>query len=396
MMHTLLRRGALALAALLLTASACSDATDSGSDDVAEDSTAQDTAVPVPADYSAAGDHPVGHTTFVLDDTARDRLLTVEVWYPAAAAGATGTIQEFVADSDSALLSDVLDAAPPGCVNLATAATRDAAPVARDDSPAAGLPLLLMSHCHNCLRFSTFSLAERLASHGFVVAAPAHADNTLWDARRDQAVEISGAFLDVRVGDLQVVLDAMLDGDPAIPDTLVSRIDATRIGAVGHSYGSITAGKLAQDDPRIKAVAGLAAPMENPLAPGVKMTDIQVPLLLMVMVEDNSITEAGNFLIRQNFDIANAPAWKIEVADAGHWSLSDICGLVPDFDRCCGDGMRQTNGEPFTYLPVETGIRITQNAVGAFFGRYLLDEAGAEDVLAEPWPSGVEITSKPE
>jgi len=324
-----------------------------------------------------------------LTDADRGRTLTVEVWYPAAESGVAGSIRDFVSGETLATLDGLLATAPEGCVNLTTTATRDAAPASAEAS--GSWPLLLMSHCHNCTRFSTFSLAERLASHGFAVAAPDHEDNTLWDAQDGTAIELGAAFVPVRGGDMLFVLDTLLEGGSDVPAELAGRFDASRVGALGHSFGSVTTGYTAQSDDRIKAAVGLAAPMENPVTEGVLMADVNVPVLFVLMQEDNSISEFGNILLRDNFANANPPAWKIEVADAGHWSMSDICGLVPDFDPCCGDDVRQTDGSPFSYIPLETGVAITQNAVTAFFALHLLGDEDARGVLESPWPEWVTV-----
>ena len=90
--------------------------------------------------------------------------------------------------------------------------------------------------------------------------------------------------------------------------------------------------------------------MENPLIPGVKLSEIAEPLLFLVAREDNSITEFGNKLIRDNYAAATNRAWKLEVADAGHWSVSDLDGLIPAFNKGCGPGTRQDDGSAFEYL----------------------------------------------
>ena len=78
--------------------------------------------------------------------------------------------------------------------------------------------------------------------------------------------------------------------------------------------------------------------------------------------------------------------WKGEVADAGHWSFSDICGVHPQFMPGCGSDNRQTNGSSFDYLPVTDGITIAQAYVTAFFSAYILGHEAADAYLSEQRP----------
>jgi hypothetical protein len=159
-------------------------------------------------------------------------------------------------------------------------------------------------------------------------------------------------------------------------------IDATAIGVFGHSYGGVTAGLVAQDDARSGAALSIASPMDNPLIEGVHIANLHVPLAFLVAVEDNSITEIGNDLIRkQNFAMATTPAWKWEVADAGHWSFSDVNGAADLFMAGCGSGTRQTTGDPFTYLDPATGRAIAAAYTTAFFEATLRGEDGARAYL---------------
>lgn len=66
------------------------------------------------------------------------------------------------------------------------------------------------------------------------------------------------------------------------------------MGVFGHSFGGVTAGMVLTEDTRPRAGLALAVPMENPLLPGVVVADLQVPLLFVRAIEDNSITEIGN------------------------------------------------------------------------------------------------------
>lgn len=332
----------------------------------------------------------MGNTTVELTDTDRGRGLTVEIWYPAdegarAAADAGEPVSAFVVDAtERADYEALLAAAPAGCPSTQTRSARDAA-VSTDES---AWPVVVFSHCHNCTRFSSFSIAERLASHGFVVAAADHAGNTLFDDLAGMGVELGSEFLEVRGADVSFVLDVLLDDTAEeIPADLRGALDPERVGVYGHSFGAVTTGLVLQDDPRPRAGFALASPMENPLLEGVLIANIVDPVAFLVAVEDNSITEVGNLFIRRNFDDADVPAWKAEVADAGHWSVSDICGVHEQFMAGCGAGERQTDGTDFSYLPTSTGIDIAASYVTAFFAAELLDDGGGRGYLGEARPA---------
>ncbi|HMV68212.1 MAG TPA: dienelactone hydrolase family protein, partial [Myxococcota bacterium] len=254
-------------------------------------------------------------------------------------------------------------------------------PARRDAPPAEGRwPLVVASHCTGCTRFDLMTVAERLASHGVVVAAPDHAGDTLQDDLAGTSLPLDTETLALRRDDLKAVLDAALDG--AWVDGLT--FDADRVGALGHSFGSVTAGLLAQGDPRIRAVMGIAAPMENPLLPGVEVATLTTPLLLLVAQEDHSIFEIGNELIRDNWASAGGPAWKVELPDAGHWSVSDLCGLTAGFMPCCGDAERQVGGAPFTYGdPAALRDRTATVAAAFFLDRFEIAPGALDDLGAE-------------
>jgi len=353
------------------------------SDDGSGEPAATEQKVPEAQRYAGPGSHAPGHRTLKVKDKARDRELVIEVWYPAGGrettAIAPGDLQDFGAtDAERTKLVALLADAPTQCTARHTRANRDA------EVQAAGkLPLVAFSHCHGCTRFSSFSVAERLANLGMIVVAPGHAGNTMWSAIDGKLAPLNNDTLKTRAADLRFAIDLLLnDPDKLLPAELRGVADADRVGVLGHSFGSVTAGYVAQTDPRIKVAAGLAAPMQNPLIPGVDITKVKVPLLLMLMREDNSITEFGNKLIRDNFAAAPGPAWKVELDDAGHWSVSDICALRDEFTAGCGAAKRQTDLSDFTYLPVADGIAITARWVGAFFAAHLQQDAAATTLLA--------------
>ncbi len=335
-------------------------------------------------DYTAPGPASVGVATTSLTDSSRGRTLPVEVWYPIASSGAASDVIDFETDTDRrAALSPLLDASPAECVATTTNATRDASATAGE------YPVVLYSHCYTCTRWSAHAVMERLASHGFVVVAPDHEGDTLFDRLDGTPSPLDNALVDVREADIRFVLDQVLTGD-ALPEGVTA--NASQVGMLGHSIGSITVGRVAQNDARIAAVAGLAAPMENILYGEVSMELITVPLGLLEATEDNSIGEPGNLFIRENFSKANTPAYKLDIVDAGHWSVTNIAGLDEFFAPGCGDDIRQTNGEPFTYVSVESANGHTATFATAFFAAHLLNEPTALELLrSNPWPTAAPL-----
>lgn len=335
-------------------------------------------------DYAAPGPASVGVTTTNLTDSSRGRTLPVETWYPITSLGTASDVIDFEADPDrNAALAPLLDAAPVECVARTTNATRDAAATAGE------YPVILYSHCYTCTRWSAHAVMERLASHGFIVVAPDHEGDTLFDRLGDTASDLDNALVDVREADIRFILDQVIAGD-ALPEGVTA--NASQVGMLGHSIGSVTAGRVAQNDERIAAVAGLAAPMENALYGEVLIESITVPLALLQANEDNSIMEVGNFFIRENFGKANIPAYKLDIVDAGHWSVTNIAGLEAFYAPGCGDGTRQIGGEPFTYVSVDSADGYTATFVTAFFAGHLLDEPIALELLrSNPWPTAAPL-----
>lgn len=322
-----------------------------------------DSAAPDPQ-YEAAGTYAVATARFIVD-AGGGRTLVAQAWSPSSGAGGSMPITALETEPVRARYAALLAAAPATCPTRELTLTTDA--------PAAGaFPLVVISHCHACTRLSNATTAIRLASHGFVAVSVEHAGDNLWELLDGVEAPLDTATLELRTADVRAVLDAIVAGS-----TPVTNADLSRVGVLGHSMGAVTAGRVAEIDDRISAAAALAAPVENPLVPGVTLANIDVPLLFVVAQEDNSITELGNLLARNNFRDAKRAAYKLELPDAGHWSVSDLAGLVDGFAPGCGAAKRQTDGTDFSYLDAATGRAITAAYVTAFFAGTLRDEAGA-------------------
>ena len=331
-----------------------------------------------------AGPYPSGHTTLTVEAPTPGEGLVVELWYPGRApASRESSLATFErSEAGREALEQLLEEAPAQCPTRSTQSRR-AGPPRTDLGPR---PLIAFSHCHNCGRYSSFSLAERLASHGFIVFSVDHA-GALPFLEGARGEPLSGDQLEIRAGQILQVLDSALDGALFRESELLSglAVDPGRIGIFGHSFGAVTAGRVTQVDDRIGAVAGLAAPMENPLLPGVEMSALKVPVLLVLAEEDNSVQELGNTLLRANYEDANPPAWRVDLADAGHWSVSDLCGLTAQLSAGCGAGVRHSPGragEPLDFIAVERGIQLTQDYLTAFFLAQLNERSDALQLLS--------------
>jgi predicted dienelactone hydrolase len=324
----------------------------------------------------ASGPFGVGVQTAMVPGEGRDVLATT--WYPSDVTGGTAALSDLVAPRDAATLAGLMAAAPADCARAQTEATVDA-PVA-----AGQFPVVMFSHCLSCIGASSSFIAERLASHGMVVVGITHTDDTLFDQQQGTVAPLSGEWLAVRTQDIRLAFDEVTTNGP-----LAAAMDPSRAGVFGHSYGATTTGKVLQDDDRFLAGVAMAAPVENPLLPGVSTAAIAQPMLFILALEDNSIQAIGNTFIRNNAAAMPGGSWLVELADAGHWSVSDLCGVIDEFSPGCGRGTRQTNGEPFSYLPADTGRQIGASYVTAFFALHLLGDDGAAEFLATAEPADV-------
>ena len=173
------------------------------------------------------GSWPIGVTTMTvtnpdqLDDgnlpNTKDRSLTLELWYPAAA------------DSNAprATYDDVTRL--HNSFTVLGEAARGAEPAADDT-----FPLVVLSHGYTGYRTIMFYLGEHLASHGYVVASIDHQDST--NAEIDFVNNPGSGFASTllhRARDQQFVLEYF----SKLESPLGNSIDANRAAVVGYSMG---------------------------------------------------------------------------------------------------------------------------------------------------------------
>lgn len=215
------------------------------------------------------GRHAVGTTAVYLKDTSRPdpwvpgtaaRELMVTVWYPTAAPGRRRAQYMTPAESRLYVLGKRNTELPPEIFSgVRTNAYVDAKPAGRAHS----LPLVVLSPGYTQPRGTLSSLAEDLASHGYVVVGIDHTHETYAVTFPDgriatcatcDLVEDDAFFrklYGVRAADVSFVLDRLTGPHPAWRGS--GLIDATRIGMSGHSAGGASSIAAMAGDRRIDA-----------------------------------------------------------------------------------------------------------------------------------------------
>jgi predicted dienelactone hydrolase len=264
-----------------------------------------------------AGPYQVGVTTITVNDAARNRPLTVDVWFPLADA-TEGAAHQYTPI--------------PGVYYESPDAISAQAASMSPDGP---FPLVVYSHGSGGLRYIHSSYTEAIASHGYVVVAPDHTGNTAVDRLANAETEFDVTALN-RPNDVKAVIDAMLD--PALPETagFVASVDPERIAVTGHSFGGFTTYAMVSGytnglgtfapDPRVDAIIPLAPATGdgNRLLTDADLAKVTVPALVMVGTNDQTTPVDPN--VTRPWELtASSPHIRVDFIDGQHQTFTDIC-----------------------------------------------------------------------
>ncbi|MDP8254640.1 MAG: hypothetical protein P9M14_02730 [Candidatus Alcyoniella australis] len=389
----------LLLAATLIV-SACDNAADDDDDDAADDDAdddddSDDDEEEPYYDPRELGPYQVGVTTLVLIDQGRwdpatqsARTLPVEVWYPATDQTADlprDTVRGFLGDWDEYVLQlfAQMGATPEDLANFdnETGAVRDA----QLESGDAPYPMVLFSHGFGGIRFQNYTQCEYLASHGFIVAAPDHTGNALVTTLPDEVIEfredLESISLLQRKADFSFLLDAFTGLSALDPDgRLTGAIQTERFGGMGHSFGGRSIAETTKDDQRLAAAINMASYMLPRIEP-----TYDTSMMFMIALEDVTMADVI-FLMRWDYTLVPPPKFKLELHDAGHYTFSDSCILLPSIignHNGCGTGERLEGGEPFEFIDHDAAFAAINAYTVAFFSFNLRDDQQAADLLTE-------------
>jgi dienelactone hydrolase len=279
-------------------------------------------------DPFARGDAPVGVMSREIHDSARDRTLLVEIWYPTTEAQRGRDVDAATQDQ-----YDPVPSKPSWGVPLVPQAAVREAPL-RDSG--GRLPVVLFSHASGAHRRQSTHFCTHLASHGYVVASLDHIGNTFMDTMDFSStppvfVPVSLAIMKQlaadRPVDMSVLLDELLAGRLGIA---AGRLDLQRVGMTGHSFGGWTTLVTTARDSRIVAALPLApsggrTPETNPindvLADEPALDDGRPVPTLMLVAERDAVLPVEN--MRGLFERLSQPKRLLILHNAGHFFFGD-------------------------------------------------------------------------
>jgi predicted dienelactone hydrolase len=341
------------------------------------------------------GPYAVGRAIYEWTDDARvdalapvpgtKRELLVWIWYPSAA-GPSAAMDDYV----PAWMRP--EAAFPGILNLLT---RDLSKVhghsARDPGVAPRprpFPVVIMRAGASAQVVGYSTLAEDLASHGYVVVGfdapyrtfvvvfpdgrvmrrtPENDPELCADQEQARQARCVDRVLTAWTADIGFVLDRLAGLNAADPSgKFTGRLDMTRVGVFGHSFGGATAAQFCHDDPRCKAAIDLDG---QPFG-SVVQTGLRQPFMFLLSGQGHSSDPvigqiAAN--IQSIYDhLPPGGRLRIAIRGANHFLFSDDGALLKSHIvlrmlRMAGvlgiDGRRQ--------------LAVTAYCVHSFFDAYL-------------------------
>ncbi|MGW6021156.1 alpha/beta hydrolase family protein [Streptomyces sp. NPDC055099] len=395
----------LSLALLTPAVTACAEEGGASSAGEASPSpTASELALPRPS-----GPHAIGRDTLhLVDDERRDpwvpsagsRELMVSVFYPARQGAGDGGRAPYLTTEEAELLLKGQKLDKLYDAGQLTSVRTNARAAAR---PAGGKhPLIVLSPGFTLHRATLTTLAENLASHGYLVALVDHAYESFGTAfpgrKGSSRIRTCVACEKVeeapngdagekkmlakaarnRAADISYVIDELTGrsrpGDRRHPD-YAALIDPRRIGAAGHSLGGNAAAVATGTDHRVRAAANLDGTFFAP----VPSAGTGRPALMLGTLKDHNPSAEDTTWPRQWHRLHGWKRW-LTVADSGHLTFTDLPILGAQLNRT----------DPSAPLSGKRSGEITTAYVTAFFDKHLTGKD--RPLLNGPSPTNPEVT----
>jgi len=351
------------------------------------------TAVELPA---LTGRFAVGRAVYDWRDE-RTRELLVWIWYPSSA-GPSAAADDYLPPR---LRAEVERARPP---LISRFLTRDLSKVRihstrnPDVSPLQqSFPVVILRAGASAEVWNYSALAEDLASHGYVVVgfdtpyrtglvvfpdgrvfrrSPDN-DPERWSARERE--HRASALLDAWTADAAFVLDRLERLNTTDADRFRGRLDMTRVGIFGHSFGGAAAAQFCREDPRCRA----GVDVDGALHGRVIEAGIDRPFLFLLSDHGGeSDPESLGILANIQSVYGRLPAngrLRVVINGANHFTFTDdgallksrlLRGVLRLFGKLRIGGRRQ--------------LEVTSYCLHTFFDAYLKEADGSPIRIASP------------
>ena len=310
--------------------------------------------LPVPEIPAPSGEYPVGTTTLVLTDDAREELYSgklgeprrfmAQVWYPAQP-DADSELAPWVSRADIVAEAIASFLGFPSFfldhLQLAETSSFLDAPADLTGGP---YPVLLFSHGWSGFKAQTTFLMQELASHGYVVVGLEHTygaivsvfpDGTVAHNNPDalphgvpdeEYLHAANLLVNQWAGDMAYALDDLADRVVVSDNIFAGMLDLDRVGVFGHSTGGGATIQFCGIDPRCKAGFPLDAFMK-PVSEDVIAGGVNQPFAFFFSGTWSSNTNDSIFA-RFYENIKQHPP-VMTIADTAHYDFSDLPLLSP-------------------------------------------------------------------
>ncbi len=252
-------------------------------------------------------------------------------------------------------------------------------------------PVVLFSHGLGGSREGNEFMGKHWSGRGYVAVFLQHpgSDTSVWKEKpireRMEAMKkaASGENFLLRVKDVPAVLDQLEAWNKAEGHALKGRMDLTRVGMSGHSFGAVTTqgvsgqafpgGKVAFTDPRIKAAIAFSPSSPRLGDPKKAFGDVKIPWLLMTGTKD--LSPIGEIDLKSRMSVFPAlptgGKYELVLDNAEHSAFTDTA--LP------GDKEKRNPNHHKAILAIST----------AFWDTYLRDDAAANKWLDGDGPRSI-------